>query len=199
VLDAGLWGVPFSYVLLAAYSTVLVAELVGDKAIYTVASLALRFRPGLVFGAITVAFMGKMLGAVLLGRAASHVLGRWTTLASAAALFASALFIWLKEAGAPPVKPLASVNWSRAIAVSFSSLFFTEWGDAGQVAAAALAAQTHSLLPVWLGGTLALMSKGGLAIILGLRLRHRLPQRLLRPLASVSCCLLGVLALLRVG
>lgn len=199
MLNAGLSAVPIGYVLLAAYSTVLVAELVGDKAIYTVASLALRFRPGLVFGAISVAFMFKMLGAVLLGRAIVHVFGRWTTLASAMALFASALFIWLKGPELALAKPTVSADWSRAISVSFSSLFFTEWGDAGQIAAAALTAQTHSSLSVWLGGTLALMTKGGLAIVLGLKLRDRLPRHLLRPLASLSCCLLAILALLRVG
>jgi len=199
VLDAGLSAVPLGYVVLAAYATVLMAELIGDKAIYTIASLAFRFRPGLVFGAITLAFMGKMLGAVLLGRAAVHVLGRWTTLVSAMALFASGLFIWLKEAKPVSVEPVVKADWWRAFVVSFGSLFFTEWGDAGQVAAAALTAQTHSFLPIWLGGTLALMTKGGLAIVLGLKLRDRLPKRLLRPLASVSCCVLGVLALLRVG
>jgi len=38
--------VRFAAVLLAAYSTVLVAELVGDKLLYTAASLAARFRAG---------------------------------------------------------------------------------------------------------------------------------------------------------
>lgn len=36
----------FGYVLLASYSTVLVAELIGDKSIHTVASLSLRLRAG---------------------------------------------------------------------------------------------------------------------------------------------------------
>lgn len=39
----------FGYVLLASYWTVLVAELIGDESIYTVASLSLRLRAGLVF------------------------------------------------------------------------------------------------------------------------------------------------------
>ncbi len=198
MLGAELAGVRFVYVVLAAYSTVLVAELVGDKAIYTVTSLALRFRPVIVFGAITAAFMGKMLGAVMLGRVAFQMLGRWTMPVSATALFTSALFIWLKKGKQSPVEPLAPTDWSRAIAISFGSLFFTEWGDAGQISALALTAQTHSSLPVWLGGTLAMMTKGGLAIVVGLKLRDRLPQRMIRPLASGSCCVMGILALLRV-
>jgi len=38
----------FGYALLVTYWTVLVAELVSDKSIYTVASLSLRFRGGLM-------------------------------------------------------------------------------------------------------------------------------------------------------
>jgi len=188
---------PFGYVVLVAYSTVLVAELVGDKAIYTITSLALRFRPGIVFAATTAAFMGKMLGAVLLGRAAVHVLGRWTALLSALALFASALFIWLHEPAPAPGGAQVKGGWPRAIAISFGSIFFTEWGDPGQIAAAALTVGRASSLAVWLGGSLALATKGGLAIVIGRKLRDRLPQRLIRPLASGSCCVLGILSLLR--
>ena len=55
----------FAAVLLAAYSTVLVAELVGDKLLYTAASLAARFRAGLVLAAMALAFSGKMGVAVM--------------------------------------------------------------------------------------------------------------------------------------
>jgi len=48
---------------------------------------------------------------------------------------------------------------------------------------------------MWLGGTLAMTTKGALAMLLGVKLRDRLPQRTLRTLASASCCVLGVLAL----
>jgi hypothetical protein len=40
-----------------------------------------------------------------------------------------------------------------------------------------------------------MITKGGLAMVLGVKLRDRLPQRTLRTLASASCCILGVLAL----
>jgi hypothetical protein len=38
-------------------------------------------------------------------------------------------------------------------------------------------------------------TKGFLAMVLGVKLRDRLPQRTLRTLASASCSILGVLAL----
>jgi len=61
-----------------------------------------------------------------------------------------------------------------------------------------LTLQGVSSLAVWLGGTLASTTKGGLAIVLGLKLRDRVPQHFLRLLASCSCCVLGVLALLQI-
>jgi putative Ca2+/H+ antiporter (TMEM165/GDT1 family) len=88
-------------------------------------------------------------------------------------------------------------NWSRGILVSFGSFFFTEWGDPGQIAAAALVLKSNLLLATWTGATLALMTKGTAALTLGLQIRNRLPQKALRVLASGSCCVLGILAILR--
>ncbi|MDT5262077.1 MAG: Ca2+/H+ antiporter, family, partial [Acidobacteriota bacterium] len=77
----------------------------------------------------------------------------------------------------------------------FASLFLTEWGDPGQISAAALTAQTHLPHAVWLGGTLALTTKGALALTLGLKLRDRINEKVLRRVAAASCCILGLLAL----
>ena len=75
----------FGYVLVASYWTVLVAELIGDKSIYTVASLTLRFRARLVFLAMVAAFGGKMLAAVLFGGLLTQLPAGLVTAASAAA------------------------------------------------------------------------------------------------------------------
>jgi putative Ca2+/H+ antiporter (TMEM165/GDT1 family) len=185
----------YGYLILVAYWTVFIAELVGDKSIYTVSSLTLRFRQPIVFAALTLAFAAKMLAAVLLGRVIVRFNSRWTDLVSGLAFFLSAALIWFEEKEDHSEKPFIGVHWSRAALISFASLFFTEWGDPGQISAAALVVKSHSLFAVWLGGTLAMMTKGALAMSLGVKLRDRLPQRALRTLASASCCLLGVLAL----
>ena len=75
----------FGYVALVAFWTVLLAELVGDKSLYTVASLSLRFRPYIVFAGITVAFAGKALAAVLLAQVLVRLHSRWTDFLSALA------------------------------------------------------------------------------------------------------------------
>jgi Ca2+/H+ antiporter, TMEM165/GDT1 family len=185
----------FGYVMLLAFWAVLVAELVGDKSIYNVASLSLRFRPHVVFAAITAAFAGKALVAVLLAQMFVQLHSKWTDMLSAAAFFFSALFIWFREPGPAPAERSATTGWWQAAAVCFASLFFTEWGDPGQIALAALTMKSHHALASWLGGTLAMAAKGGLAITLGLKLRDRLPLRMLRTVATASCCLLGIMAL----
>ena len=194
-LQAELTTLPLGYLLLMAYWTVFIAELVGDKSIYTVSSLTLRFRPPVVLVAVAFAFAFKMLAAVLLGRLVVQLASRWTDLVSAGAFFISATLIWFEEHETPAAGPAVKVSWFRAAVVSFGSVFFTEWGDPGQISAAALALKSHAIFGVWLGGTLAMMTKGALAIALGVKLRDRLPQRALRVLASASCCVLGVLAL----
>src|ERR1700719_541620 len=68
----------FGYVVLLAFWSVLVAELVGDKSIYNVASLSLRFRPGIVFASITTAFAAKALAAVSLAQLLVHLQSKWT-------------------------------------------------------------------------------------------------------------------------
>lgn len=185
----------FGYVFLAAYWTILVAELIGDKSIYTVACLTLRFRAKWVFAGIAAAVAGKMLAAVLLGKVLLKMPAHWTTGVSAIAFFTAAVFLWLRKAEPVARQDAEAGTWFRAAAVSFSSLFFTEWGDPGQIAAAAFTVQSHLPVAAWLGGTLALMTKGALAMSLGVKLRSRLPERGLRRLATASCCVLGLLAL----
>ena len=186
--------VGYGYVFLASFWTVLVAELIGDKSIYTVASLSLRFRARIVFLGMTAAFGGKMLLAVLAGQALVQIPAHWTAALSALIFFSAALFIWFKRPTTIPVQA-SKTSWSRAMVGPFASLFLTEWGDPGQFAAVALTAQFHLPLATWLGGTLALMTKGVIAITLGLKLKDRIPEKALRTLAAASCFVLGVLAL----
>jgi putative Ca2+/H+ antiporter (TMEM165/GDT1 family) len=85
------------YVLLLTYSTIFFTELLGDKSIYTVSSLIMRCRFAPVFCGLSAAFMGKMLVAVLVGRAVAGLPASLTALTSAAAFFSAAGLIWFKR------------------------------------------------------------------------------------------------------
>jgi putative Ca2+/H+ antiporter (TMEM165/GDT1 family) len=125
-VNNGLTAFSFGYMAMVAFWTVLVAELVADKSIYSIASLSLRFRPGIVFAGITLAYAGKMLAAVLLAKVLAQF-HFWTDLLSAVAFFVSAFFLWLKEPEPVKKEGPASAGWWRAIVVCFASLFLTEW------------------------------------------------------------------------
>jgi Ca2+/H+ antiporter, TMEM165/GDT1 family len=185
----------FIYIVPLAFWTVLIAELVGDRSIYALTSLTLRFRAGLVFGAFIAASGIKMLAAVLLGRMLMHFQSHWTDLISGVAFFVSAILIWSEEGPVEIEDRANSGSWMKGALACFASFFLTEWGDPGQISAAALVLKSHLMLGTWLGGTLAIMAKGGVVLLIGLQIRDRLPQRTLRLVASASCCVLGTLAL----
>jgi putative Ca2+/H+ antiporter (TMEM165/GDT1 family) len=185
----------FGAAVLLAFWAVLIAELVGDKSLYALASLALRFRWAVVFAAFTAAGAAKMAVAALLGGAIMRFQGHWTYLVSAVAFFISAVLIWVDEEPETDLENTRRVGWRKALLVCFGSFFFAEWGDPGQIAAAALVLNSHLVLATWIGATLALMLKGAAVLTVGMQIRHRLPHRALRILASGSCCVLGILAI----
>ena len=184
----------FAETVLLATWAVLIAELVGDRSMYALASLALRLRWAVVFLAFTVANTIKMAIAVLLAHAITHFQSRWTYLISALAFFISAFLIWEDESHELN-KSGHQIGWYKGLLVSFGAFFLSEWGDPGQIAAAALVLKFKMPVATWLGATLGLMLKGAVAIFLGLQIRQYLPLRTLRILASISCCFLGVLAI----
>lgn len=185
----------FGTVALLAFWAVLISELVGDKSIYALAALALRFRWAVVFAGFTVASAAKMVVAVTLGGAIMRFQTHWTYLISAVAFFVSAVLIWVDEPPEISKERVGQGGWSKGALLCFTSFFLTEWGDPGQIAAMAFVLKSHLLLATWLGATFALMVKGAAALTLGLQIRNRVSQRTLRILASGSCCILGIVSI----
>ncbi len=186
-------------VLLVSYGLVFGAEVVGDKTLYTIGTLATRYRLLPILFGSTIAFMLKMSVAVLLGQAITHLPGLLVTTVSAATFFIMATVIWFQK----PEVDFVTIDHSRSglsIAVaSFAGIFFFEWGDVGQLAAATLAARYRAPRVVWLGAVLAMMTKGVLALTLGASLRRRVPRDILRCGTSGLCMVMGILAVLRIG
>jgi putative Ca2+/H+ antiporter (TMEM165/GDT1 family) len=182
-------------VLLAAFWIIFLTELVGDRSIYTIGSLASRFRPLPVFCGLAVAFMVKMLVAVLAGQALAELPAAPVAALSAATFFATALILWFKKAEDSEREPQSD---SRALALSFAAIFFIEWGDIGQITAAMLAARYQSPITVWAGASLALMTKGLLAMLLGVKLRQHVPRNPLRFAAVGLCVVMGLLSVVKI-
>jgi putative Ca2+/H+ antiporter (TMEM165/GDT1 family) len=184
------------YLLLAVYGTVLLSELLGDKSVYTISSLTLRFRPLSVFYGFTAAFMLKMLIAVLFGQIIAQLPKPIVALISAGTFFVTALIIWFKRSTSDQERGERQYYLSRGALLTFTAIVFSEWADIGQIMTATLTARYQLPLLVWLGATLALITKGLLALMLGHGLRKRFPMRMLRPVSASVCVLMGVISAL---
>jgi putative Ca2+/H+ antiporter (TMEM165/GDT1 family) len=184
------------YLLLATYGTIFLAELLGDKSIYTISSLAIRFRPIYVFCGFSAAFMLKMLVAVLLGQVIAELPGSLVSITSTATFFLTALIIWFKKSDDKSRRQDSEGYFSKAALITFAAILFSEWGDVGQLMAATLTARYRMPLLVWVGATLALVTKGLLALALGRGLRKRIPLQMLRPVSATLCVLMGVISAL---
>lgn len=184
---------------LAVYGAVLTAELVGDKLLYTIAALAGRYSLSRVSAGLALACAGKMLAAVALGGVISALPARIVSGVTAATFVATAVVLWRRRPG-PAAADEADRQPPRGqsgLWVAFASVFFTEWGDLGQITAASMAARSGAPAVVWAAGTAALLTKGALAVTIGLQLRRFLPGRVMRYAAVAMCLAMAVIAVLR--
>jgi putative Ca2+/H+ antiporter (TMEM165/GDT1 family) len=183
-------------IFLACYTLVFGAEIVGDKTIYTLGSLAAHYRVLPLFAGSSAAFMLKMLIAVLLGSTIAKFPVSVVTAVSAVTFFAMALVIWFKKP--EDDEPITAHRRGKIALAAFASIFFSEWGDVGQVAAATLAAHYQLLVIVWMGAVLAMMTKAILVLTFGAAIRNRLPTDFLRYATAGTCVILGFLSAFRI-
>ncbi len=186
---------------LTTYGAVFVAELVGDKLLFTTGVLSTRYRSAPIMLGMGVAFMLKMGVAVLVGDVISH-LPRWLVAAVTTAGFAGVAYtLWRK----PDVRPVETPEHdkergSAAAFISFATIFVSEWGDVGQITAAALAAKYGTQLSViWLAAVAAMATKGVLAAFLGAGVRQWIRDRIApRTVRYVGVAVIGVLGVVTV-
>lgn len=198
--------------VLATYGAVFVAEIVGDKLLYTTGVLATRYRSAAVAIGMALAFMCKMAVAVAVGAAITQLPRPLVALVTGASFVGVALTVWRKpDVRAPKAKD--STVFKGAL-VAFAAILFSEWGDVGQVTAAGMAAKFvwsarestttatlwETALLVWIGAVAAMVTKGLLASLLGASVRRwiadRIQPRVVRYVATTALVVLGVLAVL---
>jgi len=162
-------------ILFATYGAVFVAEIVGDKLLYTTGVLATRYRTVPIMVGMAVAFMAKMGVAVLVGKAVSTLPPLLVAAITTVNFFAIAYALWLKPERKAEKKEYPA---SRAVMISFAAIFFSEWGDIGQITAATMAARFGAPLLVWIGAVAAMVTKGALAASIGAGVREWIQRRL---------------------
>ncbi len=76
------------------------------------------------------------------------------------------------------------------------AFFLAEMGDKTQIATIALAAKYHALLPVVAGTTCGMMLANVPAVLLGHKIAHKMPIKLVHGIAAVLFAILGCMTLL---
>jgi len=185
---------------LAAFGTVFVAEIVGDKLLYTTGVLAARYRALPIMFGMAIAFMAKMAVAVLIGKAISTLPRILVALVTTISFLGVAFALWRKSDRPDDAKK--EHRAPKAAMVSFAAIFFSEWGDVGQITAVTFAARYGFPLVVWAGAVSAMVTKGALATFLGAGIRKWINQRVspkvIRYFAVVLLLFLGLLSVLEI-
>ena len=86
-------------ILLATYAAVFVAEIVGDKLLYTTGVLATRYRTVPILMGMLAAFMGKMAVAVAVGSAISKLPPLFVAAVTSLSFISVAIVLWRKPVG----------------------------------------------------------------------------------------------------
>jgi putative Ca2+/H+ antiporter (TMEM165/GDT1 family) len=161
-------------IFFATYAAVFLAEIAGDKLLYTTGVLSSRYRPLPIMVGVTIAFMAKMAVAVYVGDRIAHLPPLLVATVTALSFIGVAYTVWRK-----PLKERTKKKYEhtagKAALISFAAIFFSEWGDVGQITAATMAAKAMaeptatSAWPyiVWAGAVLAMVTKGALAASIG--------------------------------
>ena len=182
-------------VALAAFFLILPVEL-PDKTLVATLVLSTRYRPLPVLAGVSAAFFVQSLIAVTAGQLLALLPHRLVA-AVVAVLFAAGAYVLLRH-GEEPSEELADDRRQRGsfgVAVtSFGVLFAAEWGDASQVATAALTARYDNAVSVFAGSFLALVSVAALAVTLGNVLVRRVPLHLIQRVAGLMFMVFAVLA-----
>jgi Ca2+/H+ antiporter, TMEM165/GDT1 family len=193
-------------IFLATYGAVFIAEIVGDKLLYTTGVLATRYTSASIMLGMALAFSGKMAVAVAVGEAISRLPKPLVAVVTAVSFIGVAIALWRK----PDLRPEKAKDKAilSGMLVAFAAIFFSEWGDVGMITAAAMAAKfvssatarTSTAIVVWLGAVSAMVTKGILAASLGAAMRtwiaSRISARVVRYAGTAALLVLGVLAVL---
>jgi putative Ca2+/H+ antiporter (TMEM165/GDT1 family) len=198
-------------IFLASFGAVFIAEIVGDKLLYTSGVLATRYRWGAVVTGMSLAFMGKMVVAVIVGAEIAHLLKPWQVAALAAVSFIGVAYtMWRKpDVRTPKEKDTRMLQGAMA---AFATIFLSEWGDKGMVTAGLQAAtwttaaagkgqiRSTVLMVVWAAAVMAMVVKGSLAITLGASAKQwivdHVSPRHVRYLSVAALLVLGTLCVL---
>jgi Ca2+/H+ antiporter, TMEM165/GDT1 family len=112
-------------IFFATFGAVFVAEIVGDKLLYTTSVLATRYRTLPIMIGMVIAFMAKMGLAVIIGSAIARLPKPPVAAITAVSFLSVAFVLWRKSDRPPETKNQHRAH--KAAMVTFAAIFFSEW------------------------------------------------------------------------
>ena len=167
---------------------VVLAEM-GDKTQLLAMAFAARIRWQTVMWGVFVATAANHLLAVLVGNYLTHIIPMlWIKIAAALSFIIFGLWTIRGDTLEDEDKRFNfSPFWTVAVA-----FFFAEMGDKTQLATVALAADFHTVVPVWAGTTAGMLIADAIGIIVGIVLHKKLPKKQVKWFAAVTFILFGL-------
>jgi putative Ca2+/H+ antiporter (TMEM165/GDT1 family) len=181
----------FVIAFLTSLGIVLLAEM-GDKTQLLAMAFAARFPWRTVLKGVFAATLVNHLLAVIVGNNLERILPmEYVKIAAAASFILFGLWTLRGDTLKNEDKRFNySVFWTVAIA-----FFFAEMGDKTQLATVALAAEFHTILPVWLGTTAAMVIADAIGIGVGVVLGKKIPERQIKWVAACIFIAFGIFGL----
>jgi putative Ca2+/H+ antiporter (TMEM165/GDT1 family) len=185
-----------------AFGVVLLVEL-PDKTLVASLVLSTRYRPQPVLVGVSLAFAVQCIIAVVAG-GLLHLLAPWVLDLAVAALFGFGAWILYRESRGDPEEvdidlqvQRQNLPFVKVAATSFGVIFAAEWGDASQLATAALAARLGTPVAVGIGSWLALVGVAAIAVVAGRLIVKRIPVRRVHQVAALIFAAFAAFALLK--
>lgn len=182
-----------------AFAVVLLVEL-PDKTLVATLVLSTRYRPRPVLVGVAAAFAVQSVIAVTAG-GLLHLLPQWALETAVAVLFGIGAALLLREGFSDPEHididehaARAAAPFWRVVLTSFGVIFAAEWGDASQLATAALAARLASPVAVGVGAWVALTVVATIAVIAGRLIVRRVPVRMVHRVAGALFAVFAAIA-----
>lgn len=180
-----------------AFGAILIVEL-PDKTLVASLVLSTRFQSRPVLVGVAAAFAVQCAIAVTAG-GLLHLLPHRVLTGVVAGLFALGAALLIRESlDDPDEVELAAqrenTGFGRAALTSFGVIFAAEWGDASQLATAALVARLGYPVAVGIGAWLALVSVAAIAVVAGRVVLRRVPVRLVHRVAGIAFAAFALVA-----
>ena len=184
---------------LTAFGVVLLVEL-PDKTLIASLVLSTRYRPRPVLVGVALAFVVQCTVAVVAG-GLLHALPHTAVEVVVGCLFLLGAFLLIRESIGEPEHadleaaearqnlPFRRISW-----IAFGVIFAAEWGDASQLATAALVARLGQPVAVGIGSWVALVGVAAIAIVAGRVILRRIPVRTVHRVAGVLFAVFALIA-----